>query len=209
MYGPYWAEGHLERQDIRAGEKGLYMRLAMQVIDVQTCMPVHGARVGVWQVCIHDLSLKPGIQQANHPTLGQFFGAVHEQVEGGPAWLAANLSRTAPWTLTPSFLVTIMNAQLTSMSFSVRNLRSVVSMLAGCISMTISWKPSRYAPLLYLFLYVCEYRCPIFRTRCCTDRTRSQGLKRVTMVLRRIPPPRITIRLGSCHGWASISTVSA
>jgi protocatechuate 3,4-dioxygenase beta subunit len=50
IYGPYWIDGQPERQDIRAGQKGIYMRLAMQVIDVATCMPVPNVRVDVWQV---------------------------------------------------------------------------------------------------------------------------------------------------------------
>lgn len=52
IYGPYWIEGQQERQDIRAGRKGIYTRLALQVIDVNTCMPVNGARVDVWHVSL-------------------------------------------------------------------------------------------------------------------------------------------------------------
>jgi len=47
--GPYYHEGQLERQDIRVDQKGIYLRLAMQIIDVSTCKPLQGARVDVWQ----------------------------------------------------------------------------------------------------------------------------------------------------------------
>ncbi|PVH96623.1 aromatic compound dioxygenase, partial [Periconia macrospinosa] len=49
IYGPYWREGQPERQDIRAGQDGIYMRLAVQVIDIGTCIPLEGAQVDVWQ----------------------------------------------------------------------------------------------------------------------------------------------------------------
>ncbi|KAH7402891.1 Intradiol ring-cleavage dioxygenase [Pyrenochaeta sp. MPI-SDFR-AT-0127] len=49
IYGPYWREGQLERQDIRDGQDGIYLRLAMQVIDTGTCKPLHGAQVDVWE----------------------------------------------------------------------------------------------------------------------------------------------------------------
>jgi protocatechuate 3,4-dioxygenase beta subunit len=49
IYGPFWHEGQLERQDIRDGQEGIYLRLAMQVIDIGTCKPLHNARVDVWQ----------------------------------------------------------------------------------------------------------------------------------------------------------------
>ncbi|ORY04666.1 Intradiol ring-cleavage dioxygenase [Clohesyomyces aquaticus] len=48
IYGPFWKDSQPERQDLRAGEEGVYMRLAMQVIDVTTCMPMQGARVDAW-----------------------------------------------------------------------------------------------------------------------------------------------------------------
>ena len=47
--GPYYHEGQLERHDIRVDQKGIYLRLAMQVIDVATCKPLEGARVDTWQ----------------------------------------------------------------------------------------------------------------------------------------------------------------
>jgi protocatechuate 3,4-dioxygenase beta subunit len=47
-YGPFWHEGQPERADIRAGQRGIYLRLAMQIIDVTRCKPLHGAQVDVW-----------------------------------------------------------------------------------------------------------------------------------------------------------------
>jgi protocatechuate 3,4-dioxygenase beta subunit len=49
IYGPFWHEGQLERRDIRSGQEGVYLRLAMQVIDIATCTPLQDARVDVWQ----------------------------------------------------------------------------------------------------------------------------------------------------------------
>ncbi|KAF2275780.1 aromatic compound dioxygenase [Westerdykella ornata] len=43
-----WKEGQPERQNITAEQAGVYMRLALQVIDIATCNPVPGARVDVW-----------------------------------------------------------------------------------------------------------------------------------------------------------------
>jgi protocatechuate 3,4-dioxygenase beta subunit len=48
-YGPYWHEGQPQRQDIRAGQKGIYLRLSLQIIDISRCKPLHGAQVDVWQ----------------------------------------------------------------------------------------------------------------------------------------------------------------
>lgn len=48
IYGPYWREGQHKRHDIRDGQKGMYLRLAMQIIDVGTCKPLRGAQVGIW-----------------------------------------------------------------------------------------------------------------------------------------------------------------
>jgi protocatechuate 3,4-dioxygenase beta subunit len=48
IYGPFWKDRQPLRQDIRAGERGIYLRLAMQVIDTTTCLPLHGAQVDVW-----------------------------------------------------------------------------------------------------------------------------------------------------------------
>lgn len=48
-YGPYWHEGQTRRPDIRAGKRGIYLRLAMQVIDVSKCLPLGNAQVDVWQ----------------------------------------------------------------------------------------------------------------------------------------------------------------
>ncbi|KAF2022935.1 aromatic compound dioxygenase [Setomelanomma holmii] len=47
--GPFWHYFATERQDIRAGQRGIYLRLAMQVIYVATCKPLHGARIDVWK----------------------------------------------------------------------------------------------------------------------------------------------------------------
>lgn len=49
VWGPYWTEREAYRQDIRAGQQGIYQRLALQIIDVTTCKPLTGARVDVWQ----------------------------------------------------------------------------------------------------------------------------------------------------------------
>ncbi|KAF2009314.1 aromatic compound dioxygenase [Aaosphaeria arxii CBS 175.79] len=49
IYGPFWAEGHPRRQDIRSRDEGIPMRLALQVIDVSTCKPMWNSRVDVWQ----------------------------------------------------------------------------------------------------------------------------------------------------------------
>ncbi|KAH3949166.1 hypothetical protein HBH98_016870 [Parastagonospora nodorum] len=48
-YGPYWHEGQPRRADIRAGQDGVYLRLAIQIIDVSTCKPLSGAQVDTWQ----------------------------------------------------------------------------------------------------------------------------------------------------------------
>lgn len=48
-YEPYWHEGQPERQDIRDGQEGIPLRLAIRVIDINRCMPLHGSHVGVWQ----------------------------------------------------------------------------------------------------------------------------------------------------------------
>ena len=48
IYGPYWIDGQLRRQDIRVGQQGIYLRLAMQVIDLNTCKPLQDARVDTW-----------------------------------------------------------------------------------------------------------------------------------------------------------------
>lgn len=48
IYGPYWQEEQPQRQDIRDGRKGVYLRLALQVIDLDTCKPLRGARVDAW-----------------------------------------------------------------------------------------------------------------------------------------------------------------
>lgn len=49
LYGPFWQEGQPWRQDVRAGERGIYLRLAMQVINIKTCLPMQGAQVDIWQ----------------------------------------------------------------------------------------------------------------------------------------------------------------
>ncbi|KAF2110485.1 Intradiol ring-cleavage dioxygenase [Lophiotrema nucula] len=46
--GPYWLEGQPKRQNIKGGQSGIPLRLALQVIDISTCLPVHGARVDIW-----------------------------------------------------------------------------------------------------------------------------------------------------------------
>jgi protocatechuate 3,4-dioxygenase beta subunit len=48
LYGPYWLEGQKQRQDIRAGQRGIYLRLALQIIDASRCLPLHGAQVDIW-----------------------------------------------------------------------------------------------------------------------------------------------------------------
>lgn len=48
-YGPYWHEGQPERRDIRDGQKGVHLRLAMRIIDINRCMPLWGSQVDVWQ----------------------------------------------------------------------------------------------------------------------------------------------------------------
>lgn len=48
-FGPFWNEREALRQDIRAGQTGIYQRLALQVIDISNCKPLQGARVDVWQ----------------------------------------------------------------------------------------------------------------------------------------------------------------
>jgi len=51
IFGPYWLDGHPERADIRDGQEGVYMRLALQVIDVSSCLPLgEHARIDVWHV---------------------------------------------------------------------------------------------------------------------------------------------------------------
>jgi protocatechuate 3,4-dioxygenase beta subunit len=49
IYGPFWLDGQPRRQDIRGRQQGVYLRLALQVIDVSTCLPVSNARVDAWQ----------------------------------------------------------------------------------------------------------------------------------------------------------------
>jgi protocatechuate 3,4-dioxygenase beta subunit len=48
IYGPYWIEGQPQRQDVRAGQRGIYLRLALQIIDVNQCLPLHDAQVDMW-----------------------------------------------------------------------------------------------------------------------------------------------------------------
>ncbi|KAF2877190.1 Intradiol ring-cleavage dioxygenase [Massariosphaeria phaeospora] len=48
VYGPFFSEGHLERQYISAGQQGVDLRLALQVIDIATCKPVENTRVDIW-----------------------------------------------------------------------------------------------------------------------------------------------------------------
>ncbi|KAL5384093.1 hypothetical protein DPSP01_005566 [Paraphaeosphaeria sporulosa] len=50
VWGPFWTDREAYRQDIRGDQKGIYQRLALQIIDVTTCKPLSGARVDVWQV---------------------------------------------------------------------------------------------------------------------------------------------------------------
>jgi protocatechuate 3,4-dioxygenase beta subunit len=51
IYGPYWKNAQPERQDITVGVKGgVYMRLALQIIDISTCKPMPNARVDTWHV---------------------------------------------------------------------------------------------------------------------------------------------------------------
>ncbi|KAJ4357380.1 uncharacterized protein N0V89_001955 [Didymosphaeria variabile] len=49
IWGPYFQDREAYRQDIRENQKGVYQRLALQVIDITTCKPLQGARVDVWQ----------------------------------------------------------------------------------------------------------------------------------------------------------------
>lgn len=59
IYGPFWKNEHLERQDIRDGQEGVYMRLAVQVIDVSTCKPMNNAAVEIWHVSHFELTVAP------------------------------------------------------------------------------------------------------------------------------------------------------
>jgi protocatechuate 3,4-dioxygenase beta subunit len=47
--GSYWHEGQPQRQEIRFGQKGLYLRLTLQIIDTSRCKPLRGAQIDVWQ----------------------------------------------------------------------------------------------------------------------------------------------------------------
>ncbi|KAL1612129.1 hypothetical protein SLS60_000352 [Paraconiothyrium brasiliense] len=49
IWGPYFQDREAYRQDIREDQKGVYQRLALQVIDIGTCKPLQGARVDIWQ----------------------------------------------------------------------------------------------------------------------------------------------------------------
>ncbi|KAJ4293196.1 hypothetical protein N0V90_008478 [Kalmusia sp. IMI 367209] len=49
VWGPYWTKRAPYRQDIREDQKGVYMRLAFQVVNIATCAPLQGARVDIWQ----------------------------------------------------------------------------------------------------------------------------------------------------------------
>jgi protocatechuate 3,4-dioxygenase beta subunit len=49
VYGPFWHERQPLRVDIRAGERGIYLRLAMQIIDVATCKPLPNVQVDIWE----------------------------------------------------------------------------------------------------------------------------------------------------------------
>lgn len=49
VWGPFWWDREAIRQDIREDQKGVYQRLALQIIDVTTCKPLEAARVDVWQ----------------------------------------------------------------------------------------------------------------------------------------------------------------
>ncbi|KAF1975611.1 aromatic compound dioxygenase [Bimuria novae-zelandiae CBS 107.79] len=48
VWGPYFSDREAYRSNIREGQQGIYQRLALQIIDVTTCKPLHGARVDVW-----------------------------------------------------------------------------------------------------------------------------------------------------------------
>jgi protocatechuate 3,4-dioxygenase beta subunit len=48
LYGPYWIEGQPNRSDIRDCQEGIYLHLAMQIIDIATCKPLPHAQVDVW-----------------------------------------------------------------------------------------------------------------------------------------------------------------
>ncbi|KAF2823189.1 aromatic compound dioxygenase [Ophiobolus disseminans] len=45
---PHQYAGCPQRADIRALQGGIQLRLAMQVIDYRTCMPLHGTQVDIW-----------------------------------------------------------------------------------------------------------------------------------------------------------------
>ena len=49
VYGPFWHERQPLRADVRAGQRGIYLRLAMQIIDVATCKPLPNVQVDIWQ----------------------------------------------------------------------------------------------------------------------------------------------------------------
>jgi hypothetical protein len=70
VYGPYWIEGQPKRSDLRAGQQGIYLRLAMQVIDIATCKPLLGAQVDVWHANATGQysSAKGGFLRAWQPT---------------------------------------------------------------------------------------------------------------------------------------------
>lgn len=49
VWGPYFQERAQYRQDVREDQQGVYQRLALQIIDINTCKPLQGARVDIWQ----------------------------------------------------------------------------------------------------------------------------------------------------------------
>ena len=46
--GPYYVLGELVRKDVKEGQPGVDLYLEAQYIDVETCEPVQGLFVDVW-----------------------------------------------------------------------------------------------------------------------------------------------------------------
>ena len=46
--GPYYVLGEYVRKDVKEGQAGIDMYLEVQYIDIETCEPVQGLYVDVW-----------------------------------------------------------------------------------------------------------------------------------------------------------------
>lgn len=75
VWGPFYTDREAYRQDVRGGQAGVYQRLALQVIDVATCTPLHGARVDIWHANATGSYAKDAREQHGETTAHWLTGA--------------------------------------------------------------------------------------------------------------------------------------